>query len=75
LRPDSPLIGRPLRDLDLQGAEGLTVIAVERVGRLRAATIAPDPDTELAAGDTLLLDSPTLIADADSRCARAVMIS
>ncbi|WP_295608650.1 SLC13 family permease [uncultured Lamprocystis sp.] len=70
LRPDSPLIGRPLRDLDLQGAEGLTVIAVERVGRLRAATIAPDPDTELAAGDTLLLDSPTLIADADGRCAR-----
>lgn len=68
--PGSPLVGRTLGDLDLPGAEGLAVLALARAGRTGACTVAPAADTALAAGDTLFLDSPLPIADADGRCAR-----
>lgn len=52
IRPDSPLVGRRLEELD-PGASGVTLLAVERsTGRL----LRPTDTIQLHAGDILLLD-------------------
>ncbi|KAA6186707.1 SLC13 family permease [Thiohalocapsa marina] len=76
VRPGSPLMGQPLSRI--QGQLGLeaglepppqpVVLAIERKRPLRAALIAPDAATEIAAGDILLIDSPTPIAEPAARC-------
>jgi len=52
LAPDSPALGRDLRELALRSRAGVTVVGVERDGRV---TGNPDPGFTLAAGDGLLL--------------------
>ncbi|MBI4413974.1 MAG: cation:proton antiporter, partial [candidate division NC10 bacterium] len=51
LRPDSPGVGRTLRELDLRTRTAVTVIAVIREGQIRSS---PDPGAPLAPGDTLV---------------------
>jgi len=50
--PDSPAVGRSLRDLDLRGVSGATVLAV-----LRGGAVTPNPPAamSLAAGDSVVL--------------------
>jgi CPA2 family monovalent cation:H+ antiporter-2 len=52
LADDSPAAGRTLRDLDLRRRVGATIIAVVRDD---APMPNPEPDLELAPGDTLVL--------------------
>jgi di/tricarboxylate transporter len=54
--PHSPLVGKTLAELDLRGASGTSIIAIERAGRLSGKLIEPSEGTELHAGDVLLLD-------------------
>jgi CPA2 family monovalent cation:H+ antiporter-2 len=48
---DSPAAGRSLRELDLRGRTGATVLGIEREGQLQ---LDPTPDEQLRAGDTLV---------------------
>ena len=47
---DSPAAGRSLREIDLRGRTGASVVAVTRDGDLSGN---PDPDFRLCAGDVL----------------------
>ncbi|CAN5858421.1 potassium channel protein [soil metagenome] len=51
--PDGPLDGRSLRELDLQGRHGVTVLAVQTKGN--PTNTRPSPDTVLHAGDLLVV--------------------
>jgi di/tricarboxylate transporter len=51
----SPLAGRRLEELSLR-ASGVNLIAIERSGRFAADVVRPTAQTELQAGDILLLD-------------------
>ncbi len=51
--PDSFLIGRPIAESTFRERYGLTVVAVERKGKLLAS---PLPDTVLQEGDVVLLE-------------------
>ena len=65
----SPAVGRSLAALGLTPERGWQVIALER-GRTRGGClIGPDADTELLAGDVLLLDRATPVGEAGARCA------
>ena len=55
VRPDSPLVGRTLGELQLRTRLGLNVIGLERQRHLRLALLEAGPGRELQAGDTLLL--------------------
>jgi di/tricarboxylate transporter len=62
VRPDSPLLGKTLRDLDLPKNLGVRIVLIERgVGRARRL-LRRRPKTMLEAGDILLID-----ADVDGR--------
>lgn len=52
LAPDSPLIGRTLREIDFRGRFGLNVLAIEREG---SGDRQPHPAMPLQAGDRLLV--------------------
>ncbi|MEI8371411.1 MAG: SLC13 family permease [Planctomycetota bacterium] len=54
--PQSPLVGKTLAEIDLRGASGASIIAIERAGRLSGTLIEPSESTELHAGDVLFLD-------------------
>lgn len=54
--PDSPLVGRPLEDLDLRGSAGVNIVAIEREGRFGERFVRPAARTQLRAGDILYLD-------------------
>jgi di/tricarboxylate transporter len=57
LRPESPLIGRTLRELqEPRDRYGATVVCIERQGRLGTELLDPTDDTELRAGDVGLID-------------------
>lgn len=56
VRPESPLVGRTLTELDLRGSEGISILAVERAGRFTRHLIQPRADTRIMANDVLLLD-------------------
>ncbi|WP_120798006.1 TrkA C-terminal domain-containing protein [Thiocapsa rosea] len=71
VREGSPLVGQPLGALALPGHTELAVLAVERSRPLRTCLIGPDPTTEIAAGDILLIDSATLIAPPNAMVATA----
>ncbi|CRI63302.1 Uncharacterized transporter yfbS [Thiocapsa sp. KS1] len=68
VREGSSLVGQPLGTLKLPGHAELAVLAIERSRPFRTCLIAPDVTTEIAAGDILLIDSPTPIAAPDARC-------
>lgn len=57
LRPESPLVGRTLRELqEPKDRYGATVVCIERHGRLGTELLDPTDDTELRAGDVGLID-------------------
>lgn len=57
LRPESPLVGRTLRELqEPQARYGATVVGIERQGRLGVELLDPTDDFELRAGDVGLID-------------------
>lgn len=55
IEPGSPAIARSLRDLEIRGRTGVTVIAVVRGGK---PTTSPPPDQVLVEGDVLVLVGP-----------------
>jgi di/tricarboxylate transporter len=57
IRPDSPLVGRTLQELEPRRQHEANVVAVERQGRFRRELLTPRGDTELRAGDVLLVDA------------------
>lgn len=63
--PQSPLIGKPLRELDLRGSSGANIVAIERDGRFARELIRPEATSELQAGDILLLDLAPSVELAD----------
>ncbi len=69
LRPDSPLAGRALDGLHLRQRHGINVIAIERQRPLGRELLAASADSELRAGDVLLVDlvSPAIAAAGEYR--------
>jgi di/tricarboxylate transporter len=66
VRPGSPLLGRPLGEMDLPDKLGVKVLVIER-GRGRARRLLPrTPDTVLQADDVLLIDMDRSAADAEA---------
>ncbi|MFH5926612.1 SLC13 family permease [Roseomonas xinghualingensis] len=53
LRPDSPLLHKPLSELDLRARYGLDVLAIDRRKGLSHRTLQPEATTQLYAGDLL----------------------
>ena len=62
----SSLVGRTLDEVDLRGTAGVNLVAIERQRRRTREVFRPTPETELAAGDVLLVDlfRPTVDIDA-----------
>lgn len=56
LAAGSDLAGQRLEILDLRASAGVNIVAIERPGRLRRELLRPEAQTELHAGDILLLD-------------------
>lgn len=54
--PGSPLAGRALGELDLRSSAGLNILAIERRGRMSRKLVEPQAQTQVIAGDILLLD-------------------
>ncbi len=52
----SPLVGRTLAQINLRGDSGISVIAIERPGRLAPEILAPSGESTLLAGDVLFVD-------------------
>jgi CPA2 family monovalent cation:H+ antiporter-2 len=52
IAPDSPAVGKLIRELELRTRTGASIVAIERGG---ANIINPGPDEELQAGDQVLL--------------------
>jgi di/tricarboxylate transporter len=52
----SPVVGKTLEELDLRGASGVNVVAVERSHRFGRNVMRPSAKLELRADDVLLLD-------------------
>ena len=59
IRPDSPLIGKTLRELGPRRQIGANVIAIERETRFRREFLSAGPHAELRASDILLVDVPS----------------
>jgi di/tricarboxylate transporter len=53
LRPDSPLLHKPLGELALRASHGLDVLAIDRHRGLSHRTLPPEATTRLHAGDVL----------------------
>src|SRR5690554_2669308 len=56
VEPDSPLVGRPLNELELRSEYGINVIAVERQRRFRNLLQVATGNTMPQPGDILLVD-------------------
>ena len=56
VEPDSPLVGRPLNELELRSEYGINVIAVERQRRFRNLLQVATGNTVPQPGDILLVD-------------------
>ena len=52
----SPLVGRTLAELDLRGASGANIVAIERGNGFSRRLINPQAGTALEAGDVILID-------------------
>ena len=65
----SALVGRTLDEVDLRGAAGVNLVAIERQRRRTRDVFRPTPKTELEAGDVLLVDlfRPTIDIEAFRR--------
>jgi len=53
----SPMVGKTLQELDLRGASGLNIVAIERSGRFANHVLSPRPNTQIQAGDVLFMDA------------------
>ena len=56
IRPDSPLVGKTLKDLGPRRRHGANVVAIEREGKFRSEFLSAGAHTELRASDILLVD-------------------
>ena len=56
IRPNSPLVGKTLGELQLRDSLGASIIALERQRHLVLETLRVSAQTELLAGDVLLVD-------------------
>lgn len=52
----SPLIGKPLEELNLRGSSGINIVAIERKRKYSSQILQPSAKTELVADDILLID-------------------
>jgi di/tricarboxylate transporter len=52
----SPLVGKLLQELNLRGASGASVVAIERNRKFSKQILSPTAKTELEAADILLID-------------------
>jgi di/tricarboxylate transporter len=66
----SPLIGRPLSELDLRRREQVNIVAVERNGHRDAGIGRPRADTVLRPGDILVIDALEEGFDTTGFCSR-----
>ena len=70
VQADSPLVGRSLEGLGLGAAADAHVIALERQHTLRREVLRVSADTEIRAGDILLLDVESKTFDVPALCER-----
>jgi len=56
--PDSPLIGKALRDIHPRRQYRANVVGIERRGKFRGEVLHPTGDSVLQVGDVLLIDVP-----------------
>lgn len=70
VEPRSPLVGRSLDGLGLNDASDARVIALERQHTLRREVLRASADTEIRAGDILLLDVESRDFDVPRLCER-----
>jgi len=68
----SPMIGKTLQELDLRGASGVNIVAIERSGRFANPVLSPRPNTRIEAGDVLFLDAAREV-DMEALRARLVL--
>ena len=68
IRPDSPLIARPLGDMNLTMLTGARMILLERGNGRERRLLSRSPDLRLQAGDVLLLDIDAPISDVTALC-------
>ena len=61
ISPDSPIVGKSLRDSGIRRKTGAVVVAIKRVDG--QALIGPDPDLPLMSKDTLILVGPSGVSD------------
>ncbi len=66
--PGSALVGRKISDLHLRTRSGATILAVERRHRFSKELIFPKPNTELQAGDILMVDISSTGIKAQELC-------
>lgn len=66
VRPDSFLIGKTVGEVGLRREHGLTVVALERQGRLLASLQPVMIETRLLANDRLVVVAPTAVVDAQA---------
>ncbi len=68
IRADSPLIARPLGDMNLTMLTGARMILLERGSGRERRLLSRSPDLRLQAGDVLLLDIDAPISDVTALC-------
>jgi len=71
----SPLVGRPLGEVDLPDTTGISVVAVERGGRFDREVFAPGRETISRVGDVLLVDAYSPTTPLDDVAARLALES
>lgn len=57
VRPDSPLVGQRLLDVNLRRDHAINVVGIERQAKFRTEVIPPRASLDLRAGDVLLVDT------------------
>ncbi|MBR0695526.1 SLC13 family permease [Bradyrhizobium lablabi] len=62
----SPLAKKCLEDVNLRGASGVNILAIERNGKFANQVLKPTAKTELQVGDILLIDRSASIAGGDA---------
>jgi len=68
IRPDSPLVGHTLGELELRTRHGANVIGIERQHKFTTRVISADSNSVLQQGDVLLLDRFATRDDLRSLC-------
>jgi di/tricarboxylate transporter len=69
----SPLAGESLESLNLRGASGANIVAIERSRKFSSEILMPTAKTELRAGDILLIDLSPSSADIEALRAQCLL--